>query len=90
MDSPVVPSRGRIIVLNDLWRVRDDGVQWILEVRKGRKRARASGYVGKWFHVSRTALRESVRALCGSVDPIALQLIEALPLRYARKRAQGS
>ena len=68
--------------MNDLWRVRDDGVQWILEVRKGRKRAKASGYVGRRFHVSRTALRASISELCGNVSQVGLSEILGLPERH--------
>ena len=82
MNRPVVSSKGMVIVLNDQWRVRDDGVQWILEVRKGRKRARASGYVGRLFHVSRTALSASVGKLCGNVSRLGLSEILALPERH--------
>ena len=89
MSSRVVPSKDMVIVLNDLWRVRDDGVQWILEVRKGRKRARASGYVGRRFHVSRTGLRASIRKFCGEIDPMDTRAILRLPERHpGRLRGQ--
>lgn len=71
-----------IAVLNDRWRVVDDPLQWILEVRKGRSRSRATGWTGRRFHCQRTALIRSIRELCGEVDPAALAVLDALPQRH--------
>lgn len=67
------------IVLNDRWRVTDDPLQWILEVRKGRKGPRHTGWRGRSFCTTRDVLKRDVRRLCGEVDPAAMAAIEALP-----------
>ena len=61
-----------LVVLNERWRVVDDPIQWILQVRKGRETARASGWRSRNFCVSRTGLRRSIGELCGEVDPVAV------------------
>jgi len=71
-----------IVTLNGRWRVTNDPLQWILEVRRGRSRAKASGWSGRRFHRQRTALMRSIRELCGEVDPTALAVLEILPERH--------
>lgn len=71
-----------IVILNERWRVVDDTLQWILEVRKGERRVKASGWVGRRFHCQRTALMRSIDELCGVVDPAALADLETLPGRH--------
>lgn len=71
-----------IAYVNDRWRVMDDGIQWILEVRCGRKTAKRSGYTGRRFHRQRTPLIRSIDELCGEVDRDALALVRELPDRY--------
>jgi hypothetical protein len=68
--------------LNAKWRVVDDPIQWILQVRKGRKGKRTTGYRGRSYCLSRTALLRCIREYCGPVEPNALALIEALPERH--------
>jgi hypothetical protein len=72
-------QRPVVSVLNANWRVVDDPLQWILQVRKGRKRKKATGYRNRSFCVSRTALLRCIREYCGPVDPDGLALIAALP-----------
>jgi len=67
------------VVLNDRWRLKDDPLQWILQVRKGGIRSKASGWVGKAFCSTRTALLRNIRDLCGPVDPDALRVLNGLP-----------
>ncbi len=72
----------RVIKLNDLWRVRDDGVQWVLEVRKGRPTVRSTGYAGRSYCTQRTALKRCVDEHCGEVDADAIRRVENLPECY--------
>ena len=71
-----------LVVLNERWRVVDDPMQWILQVRKGRETARASGWRNRSFCVSRTGLRCSIGELCGEVDAVVVAFIETLPERH--------
>ncbi len=75
-----------VIRLNDRWRVTDDGVQWILSVRCGRKSTKRSGWTGRRFHRQRTPLIASVTELCGSINTDALAIIQALPDCYGLSR----
>ena len=75
-----------LAVLNDRWRVVDEGLQWILQVRKGRPTAKSSGWQHRCYHVERPALLRSIRELCGDVDPDALAVLETLPERYIERR----
>lgn len=68
-----------VVQLNDRWRVVDETIQWILEVRKGRPSAKATGWRGEHFCRQRTSLLRCIREYCGDVDPKALAVIEALP-----------
>jgi hypothetical protein len=68
-----------VTVLTNRWRVTDDPIQWILEVRKGGKRQKASGWRGRSFCRSRTSLQRCIRELCGAVDAAALDIIDGLP-----------
>jgi hypothetical protein len=67
------------VQLNDRWRVTIDANQWILEVRKGRKRAKASGWQGRSYCFWRTALFRCIRDYCGPVDPTALEVLNQFP-----------
>lgn len=77
-------SRKEIVIanLNARWRVVDDPLQWILQVRKGRPTAKASGWRDRRFHVQRTALMRSVAELCGPVEPEACRMLAALPATH--------
>jgi len=75
-----------IAVLNNSWRVVDDPLQWILEVRKGHKRQRASGYSGRSYCCSRTALLRCIRENCGAVDQKAMVILNRLPNRHSDTR----
>ena len=70
--------------LNDRWRAEDDGLQWILAVRRGRKDAAGTKWGGRRFHRCRTPLIHSIGELCGPVDPGALATIRELPGRYGQ------
>lgn len=71
--------------LNDRWRVEDDGLQWILAVRRGRKDAVGTKWSGRRFHRCRTPLIASIGELCGPVEVGALAIIRALPDRYGQQ-----
>ncbi|MGE0735304.1 MAG: hypothetical protein AB7P50_11180 [Alphaproteobacteria bacterium] len=69
-------------VLSELsarWRIVNEPLQWVLQVRKGRCRARATGWRAIRFHVERTALIASVQRFCGDVRPEAMAVLAALP-----------
>jgi hypothetical protein len=68
--------------LNDCWRIEDDGLQWILAVRRGRTDAAGTKWGGRRFHRCRTPLIHSIGELCGPVDPGAMAIVWALPDRY--------
>ena len=65
--------------LNSRWRVADDPRQWILQNRKGRRRAKSSGWLSRSFCATRSALLRCIREYCGKVDAESLNLIENLP-----------
>jgi hypothetical protein len=68
--------------LNDRWRVIDDPLQWILQVRQGRKTGKATGWKGiRFCRWRRTLIRDSGE-LCGDIDVTAMALIEELPDRH--------
>lgn len=70
-------SIGLVIALNSGWRVTEDELQWILQRHQG----------GRWrdrsFCRSRPGLQRCIREYCGSVDPIGLLQVEALPEWHA-------
>lgn len=68
-----------LLKLNDHWRVLDDPLQWILQVRKGQEGPKATGWRAVHYCVSRTGLKASVGQLCGPVSPQAMAAIDALP-----------
>lgn len=73
-------SAQHVIPLNSRWRVRlDDPLQFVLEVRKGNARNRASGYLGSAYCVSRTALLRNIHKRAGHVSMAALAQVAALP-----------
>jgi hypothetical protein len=72
-------SEGLLIPLGADWRVVDDGLQYILQRRKGRARLRATGWMGRSFCRTREALLRCIREYCGPVDADALQQVRALP-----------
>ena len=65
--------------LNSNWRVINDRLQWKLEVRKGNRRWKASGYQSRAFCVSRSGLFRCIREYCGEVDPLSVKLLQLLP-----------
>ena len=80
---PRPTSIRKVIIFKDTrWRVVDDGIQWILEVRKGNPRRKASGYRGHAFCLWRTALPRSVREKFGHVPPEFEQVVAGLPERH--------
>ena len=68
-----------VVQLNDRWRVIDEPIQWILQVRKGRPSTRSSGWRGEHFCRQRTSLLRCIREYCGDVDPAAVATIDVLP-----------
>ncbi len=67
------------IILKDRWRVVDDPLQWILEVRKGQAAKKSTGYRARSFCSSRTGLAQCIRDNCGDLYPDALAPIDLLP-----------
>ena len=72
-----------IVQLNDRWRVTHDPLQWILQARKSRETVRHTGYYGRSYCRSRTALIRCIGEYCGEVDPAALAIVESWPERFA-------
>ena len=68
-----------VVTLSERWRVVNDQLQWILELRKGRKTGKSTGWQGMRFCQQRTTLTRDIGELCGDVDQAALALIDALP-----------
>ena len=70
--------------LSDRWRVVacKDRIQWILQGRDG-KRAGRPRWTGVRYFRTREALMQSVRGLCGAVDPAALATLAFLPNTFA-------
>jgi hypothetical protein len=84
MAQRIANCQRRVIAeLNDRWRVTDDGqLQWILEVRKGRERSKATGWRGRSFHTTRTHLLADIERLCGSAESNAMDALAELPTKY--------
>jgi len=76
---PAHPSNGLIAELNELWRVVDDPLQWILQRKKGNPRKKSSGWQGRSFCRTREALLRCVLEYCGEVDLPALEKLNELP-----------
>ena len=72
-------NRAVIAILSDRWRVIDDPLQWILQVRRGHPSQKASGWRTQHYCRQRTTLLRLIHEICGEVDPAALAIIEALP-----------
>ena len=70
------------VVLNANWRVVDDGLQWVVQRRKGNPRDKNSGWEPRLFFRTRTGLLNLTREYCGCVDPAALASLSALPERH--------
>lgn len=75
-----------VAVLNDRWRVRDDGLQWILERRQRRSNRRGTGWEGRSYCTQRRTLLGCVHDHCGDLDADALSAINRLPDRYRRAK----
>jgi hypothetical protein len=71
-----------VVELNDRWRVIDDPLQWILQVRKGRGTQKAAGWRGRSYCTQRTTLLRCIGENCGEVDADALAIIATLPKRH--------
>jgi len=79
MDDVCLP-----IYLNERWRVRADGLQWILEHRKSPKKTRkSSGWKARSFHTWRASLLREVGRLCGEVPEHMLASLADLPERFS-------
>ncbi len=67
--------RAVVAVLNDRWRVIacTAGIQWILQVRRGRL------WRGRSYCRSKAGLLGCVRDYCGAVDPAAMSVLALLP-----------
>lgn len=68
-----------VVILNGRWRVTNDPLQWILEVRRGRKTGKATGWKGRRFCQQRRTLIREIGELCGEVAPAAMAILQALP-----------
>jgi hypothetical protein len=81
-----------ILQLNDRWRLAHDGqLQWVLQVRKGHARVKASGFASKRFYTSSTALTSAVTRLCGVITPAAEQALLTISQdRYTAWLASGT
>lgn len=79
---PSPSERNSVLFQANRWRLVDDGIQWILEVRKGRERAKATGWRARSFFLSRTALLRVVRETVGGLPQEAVRCIESLPARH--------
>ncbi len=75
-DRPIVVTFP--ITLNDRWRIADDPLQWILQVRKGQA-GKKSGYRARSFCASRTGLTRCILDNFGDLYPGALTRIDLLP-----------
>lgn len=75
-------SSSIIARLNGRWLLADDGIQWILAVRRGLKGAAGTKWSGRRFHRCRTSLIRSIGELCVPVDPGAMAIVRTLPDRY--------
>ncbi len=71
-----------ITPLNNRWRVIDDPLQWILQVRQGRETFKSSGWKDRAYCAQRTALIRCIHENCGEVSADAVAVIEALPPRH--------
>jgi len=60
-----------------------------LERRQGRRTSKGSGWRGRSFCRSRTALIRCVGEYCGEVDPAALAIIESWPADFAEFVAES-
>lgn len=72
----------KIPPINNSWRVIDDPLQWILQVRKGRETSKSSGWRDRAYCAQRAALIRCIGEYCGDVRPDALAAINALPPRH--------
>ena len=71
------------VMLNARWRVTDDGIQWILEQKKGRTpTVKSAGWRGRSFHRQRASLLARIGQLCGAVDTDAFAALADLPERH--------
>ena len=86
---PADRSKRVIAVLNDRWRVIDDGIQWVLEKRKGRPTPKSSGWRGRSYARNRASLLDSVERRCGPVDSEALAALKTLPDAHPSVTRQG-
>ncbi len=70
------------INLNQRWRVRSDGIQWILERRKGNPANKSTGWKATKFHRDRDKLIENIKDLCGQIHPDSRDTLNQLPARH--------
>ena len=72
----------KFATLNGRWRVIDDPLQWILQVRQGSKTLKGTGWRDRAYCAQRSALIRCIGEFCGEVSEYALAVIEALPSRH--------
>ena len=88
--SPLAhPSDPLLIQLNPQWRVIDDDLQYILQIRKGNSRSKATGWRSRSFCRTREALLRCVREYCGPVTANALRQVRALPEWHLDRQTRG-
>jgi hypothetical protein len=79
-NAPAHPSTAFRLALSDRIHLISDDLQWIVQVRRGKARARNSGWHARHFCRSRVGLQLAVRRVLGRADlPAALAQISALP-----------
>ena len=74
----------RILGQGQRWRLVDEGNQWSLEVKKGKRTRKSTGWRGRKYHVEKAALCCSIRELCGSDRQILESAVAALPDLYGK------
>lgn len=68
------------ITINNRWRVRDDGLQWVVECMiREPKPGKYSGWNAKKFHVERDALIRTIREIGITIGTATVNKLEQLP-----------
>jgi hypothetical protein len=79
--APAHGSTTFLLAISDRVRVISDDLQWIVQVRRGKARARNSGWHARHFCRSRVGLQLALRQIRGRDDPPAaiVAQVTALP-----------
>jgi hypothetical protein len=85
---PAVLSRNVVAVLNDRFRVVDDGIQWMLEQRKGRPTQKSTGWRACGPYVrTRDLLLKCIEG--SEIVPAVLSILLALPEKHPSLARNG-